>query len=167
MAKNNVVKFDTKYTRDTSKDFYQLPKEIYNKEQYEYHIEVDALGHEVSVKNDKPLNWYEQIQSYHDGCALKCLLDRYKQTGDLGVINKQTGSYFDASDMPTDLISMYKKVQEGERYFNNLPLEVKQLFNNSFTEFLSKDGVIPEVKKEVVPEVKVEVKEGDTSENKQ
>lgn len=167
MAKNNIIQFDTKYTRDTSKSCYNFNQDIYNKDHYEYHIEVDSFGHEVSVKNDKPINWYEQIQSYHDGCALKCLLDRYKQTGDLAIINKTNGQYFDASDMPDTLIGMYKKVQEGERYFNSLPTEVKQLFNNSFTEFLDKDGVVPQIEvKQEVKEVKQEVKESDTNENK-
>lgn len=142
MAEKNNLNFDTKYTRKTNDTSYDFPSSIYDKEQDSFHMEVNALGQNEFVKDKERVNWYEQIQSYHDGCALQCLLKKYEQTGDASVLNRKTGEYFDATDMPNTLIGMYKKVQEGEQFFDKLPKEVKEQFNNSFTEFLAKGGVI-------------------------
>lgn len=138
------IVFDTKYTRNTKDKKFDLPQEIYDKESDNFHLEVNKAGQNNMVKDEIRVNWYEQIQSYHDGCALKCLLDKYKQTGDVSILNRKSGEYFDASEMPTTLIDMYKKVQEGEQLFENLPKETKEKFNNSFTEFLAKNGTISE-----------------------
>lgn len=112
--------------------------EFYKKK---YHLEVNALGVNELVEEDEPFDWYGMIQASTEGCSMDYLLKRFQQTGDISILQKTKGQYFDSTDMPKDLLGMYKKVQEGERYFNQLPLEVRQQFDNSFTKFLASEGV--------------------------
>lgn len=111
-----------------------------SKTKVKYHLEVDAKGVNVLVAEKEPFDWYGMIQASTDGCSLEKMLDRYRKTGDLSILNKRTGAYFDATAMPNSLIGMYKKIQEGERYFNELPLDIRQKFDNSFTKFLANNG---------------------------
>lgn len=140
MSNNTKVMFDTKYTRNTKDTKYDFDNAIYAKDKDTFHLVIDDFGHQKLEKNGTD-NWYAKIQSYHDGCALKCMLARYKETGDISFLSKSNGQYFDATNMPTSLLDMYKKVNEGKELFANLPLEVRQQFNNDFGEFLAKGGV--------------------------
>lgn len=142
--------FDTQYTRDTKDKAYDLDVAIYSKEKPTYHLVIDKFGHQ-KLEQDGVENIYDKIQAYHDGCALKCILARYKETGDVSLLNRKSGAFFDSTDMPDSLLGMYKKVNEGKEFFNNLPLEVRQQFNNDFGEFLAKGGVINDNKNNDIP----------------
>ena len=78
---------------------------------------------------------YADIQLYKDECDVNLLVERYKQ-GDVGVLERVRGFYADVSDAPKSLADVLNTVAKAEQFFESLPVEVKQAFNNSFSEFL-------------------------------
>lgn len=79
---------------------------------------------------------YDDIQSYADSCDINLILARYA-AGETDIISRVQGFYADVADMPDSYIGMFNLVNKGEEFFNSLPAEEKQKFNNSFPEFLS------------------------------
>lgn len=78
---------------------------------------------------------YSDIQLYKDECDVNLLIERYKQ-GDIGVLERVRGFYADVSESPKNLADVLNTVAKAEQFFDSLPIEVKQAFNNSFSEFL-------------------------------
>lgn len=100
-----------------------------------YKLRTDEFGVEGLVKVDET-NFYDYIQSHRDSVDLNVLMARY-ELGDSDALNKVQGFYGDASDLPSDLLGYYRLNERGEQMFSELPADVKQLFNGSYTQFLA------------------------------
>lgn len=85
-------------------------------------------------------NIYLQIQAHKDECDLEKLLITCTQTGDLSLINKKQPVYMDLEEMPENFFEAYQKIKEEEQKFNELPLEIREKFNNNFSEYLATAG---------------------------
>ena len=48
--------------------------------------------------------------------------------------------YADITDMPKSYIEAHNKIQKMEQNFNELPLEIRNKFDNSFTKYLAEAG---------------------------
>lgn len=81
-------------------------------------------------------NLYEYIQSHKESVDIHVLLDRFVN-GETDVLSRMQGFYADVSDMPKTYAEVLNAVIIGEETFSKLPVEVKQRFNNSFSEWLS------------------------------
>ena len=114
-------------------------------------------------------NIYDFIQSHAESCDIHVLMKRY-QNGDVDALSQKQGFYGDFLDFPKTYAEALNHMNEMERQFMALPVETREKFGNSFTEFLAasgeadfldKLGIKAEEPKEVTPAipVKEEVKE--------
>lgn len=114
-------------------------------------------------------NIYDFIQSHAESCDIHVLMKRY-QNGDVNALSQKQGFYGDFLDFPKTYAEALNHMNEMERQFMALPVETREKFGNSFTEFLAasgeadfldKLGIKAEEPKEVTPAipVKEEVKE--------
>lgn len=114
-------------------------------------------------------NLYDYIQSYAESCDIHVLMKRYAN-GDADALSQKQGFYGDFLDFPKTYAEALNHMNEMERQFMALPVETREKFGNSFTEFLAASGeadflerlgIKAEEPKEVTPAipVKEEVKE--------
>lgn len=104
----------------------------------------------------------EYIQSFAEDCTLENILRRY-ELGDQTALSKAQGFYADTTEMPKTFRDVLDSVIKGQSMFDQLPLEVKQKFNNDFNQWFVDIGSedwcaamglekvpesVPEVKKE-------------------
>lgn len=101
-------------------------------------------------------NIYDFIQSHAESCDIHVLMKRY-QNGDINALSKKQGFYGDFLDFPKTYAEALNHMNEMERQFMALPVETREKFGNSFTEFLAASAE-PDfldrlgIKKEVVAE---------------
>lgn len=81
-------------------------------------------------------NIYDFIQSYAESCDIHVLMKRY-QNGDVDALSKKQGFYGDFLDFPKTYAEALNHMNEMERQFMALPVETREKFGNSFTEFLA------------------------------
>ena len=76
----------------------------------------------------------EYIQSFAEECTLQNILRRF-QLGDETVLSKVQGAYMDTTVMPKTFRDVLDAVISGQNLFNQLPLEVRQKYNNDFNQW--------------------------------
>lgn len=81
-------------------------------------------------------NIYDFIQSHAESCDIHILLKRY-QNGDVEALSQKQGFYGDFLDFPKTYAEALNHMNEMERQFMALPVETREKFGNSFTEFLA------------------------------
>lgn len=81
-------------------------------------------------------NLYDQIQSHAESVDIHVLLQRFAN-GDEDVLSRAQGFYLDSSDMPKTYAEVLNSVIQGEQAFDSLPVEVKQRFGNSFSQWMA------------------------------
>ncbi|WGL31231.1 internal scaffolding protein [Dipodfec virus UOA04_Rod_815] len=81
-------------------------------------------------------NLYDYIQSFALSTDINYIVSRFT-AGDESVLQQRQGLYFDATSMPTTLADALNLVNDGQRAFDLLSVDVKQKFNNSFSEWLA------------------------------
>ena len=81
-------------------------------------------------------NIYDFIQSHAESCDIHVLLKRY-QNGDVEALSQKQGFYGDFLDFPKTYAEALNHMNEMERQFMALPVETREKFGNSFTEFLA------------------------------
>lgn len=81
-------------------------------------------------------NIYDFIQSHAESCDIHVLMKRY-QNGDFDALSQKQGFYGDFLDFPKTYAEALNHMNEMERQFMALPVETREKFGNSFTEFLA------------------------------
>ena len=81
-------------------------------------------------------NIYDFIQSHAESCDIHVLMKRY-QSGDVDALSQKQGFYGDFLDFPKTYAEALNHMNEMERQFMSLPVETREKFGNSFTEFLA------------------------------
>lgn len=82
------------------------------------------------------LNLYDLIQSHAESCDIHVIMERY-QNGDVDALSKAQGFFGDVLDFPKTYAEALNHMNEMERQFMTLPLEIREKFGNSFPEFLA------------------------------
>lgn len=104
-------------------------------------------------------NIYDFIQSHAESCDIHVLMKRY-QNGDVNALSQKQGFYGDFLDFPKTYAEALNHMNEMERQFMALPVETREKFGNSFTEFLAASaepdfldrlGIKKEIPSETVP----------------
>lgn len=85
------------------------------------------------------VNLYDEIQSHAESVDIHVLLDRYKR-GDVEAFSRQQGFYGDVLDFPATYAEALNHMNEMERQFMALPVETREKFGHSFSEFLAAFG---------------------------
>lgn len=110
-------------------------------------------------------NIYDFIQSFAESCDIHVLMKRY-QNGDVAALSQRQGFYGDFLDFPKTYAEALNHMNEMERQFMALPVETREKFGNSFTEFLAASaepdfldrlGIKKESVSETVPNISQDV----------
>lgn len=101
----------------------------------EYEMKIDEFGRESLVKTGET-DLQEYIESFADSVDINRIMERYIN-GDESALDKVAGFYADVADMPTNIIDVINLQREGEDLFDQLPTHVKEIYNNSYYEFLT------------------------------
>lgn len=105
------------------------------------------------------------INSNKDICNYEKIIRKFESTGDLTLLNRGVkGVYADWTGLPKTLIEAYNDIEDAKRIFEQLPVEDRKKYGNSFTEFLADFGSekfleVLGLKNDVAEVVKEEVKD--------
>lgn len=103
-----------------------------------YKMYVDENGVRELRKSGE-YNLYAEIQSHKDSCSIDYILARFA-AGDSTALSRVQGIYGDFTQMPTTMQELSQRVIDAEHLFNNLPLDVREQFNFSPSEFFAQLG---------------------------
>lgn len=81
----------------------------------------------------------EFIQSFKDQTDMTYILQRMA-VGDASVLNQRTPMYGDFTDMPKTYAEALQLVIDRERQFMELPLDVRNKFDNDFRKWFAQSG---------------------------
>lgn len=116
-------------------DFDRVPSNPGNAEEIEYAPSIGEDGL-LSLEAVGTIDLRSQIDSYRDSCDLNVIISRFNN-GDVDVLSRAQGSYFDAVGLPHTYAEMLNTINTAETEFFKLPLSVRELFDNSFYRWLS------------------------------
>lgn len=78
----------------------------------------------------------EFIDSFRESCDINNIVARFN-AGDVSVLSRSQGAFFDATQLPHTYAEMLNTVINAEATFNQLPLEVRERFENNYVKWLS------------------------------
>lgn len=78
----------------------------------------------------------EMINSHAESVDINKIIERFHE-GDVSVLNRRPMMFGDFTELPKTYADVLNLARAGEEYFDSLPLDVKQKFNNNFAEWLS------------------------------
>ena len=84
-------------------------------------------------------NLYDQIQSHRDSVDIYKILERYA-AGDLDVLEQAHGQYIDITNAPKTLAEAYTYIENSKKYFENLPLKVREEYDHDASKFVADIG---------------------------
>lgn len=107
-------------------------------------VEIEYVPHyapdgTLTVKEVGKHDLYADIQSHADSVDLNNILARYAN-GDPSALNVRTGNYGDFVGMPKTYAELLNRTLDGERAFNQLPLDVREKFDFDFGKWLADAG---------------------------
>lgn len=131
MANKSSTIFRTKYSNDTGKYTSESGSKLLAK----YAMAVDPkTGYEFLKPTGEYDNIYDKIQADYPSTDINLLMERFA-LGETEAINVKSGFYGDVSDMPKTYAELYQRYNDSRKFFEELPSDLKEMFNNSFTEF--------------------------------
>lgn len=131
MAKNISPIFRTAYDKDTD----NFKSESGSKLIAKYALKVDEkTGYEYLAPTGEFENVYDRIQADYPSTDINILMERFA-LGETEAINIKQGFYADVTDMPKSYAELFQRYQDCRVFFDELPADLKEMFNNSFTEF--------------------------------
>lgn len=133
-----------------------------NKLEPEYKEIINKNG-KKELKETGKINVYEKIQEAREGTALEELTKKYLiKINDMD-LTKIEDTVTDLTNMPTNLIETMNIINSAREVYDNSPAELRNKFNNNFTEFLAgaQNGTLESLLKQ--KEVKEAIKEQNKS----
>lgn len=100
-----------------------------------YKMNVDKDG-KRELRKSGEYNLYAEIQSYKDSVSIDYILSRFVN-GDETALSRAQGIYGDFTEMPTTQAELMQRVIDAENLFNQLPLDVREQYNFSASEFFA------------------------------
>lgn len=105
--------------------------------QPEYSVKINEKTGAVDyMPNGEVTNMQDMINASYASVEIHELMKRF-QMGDVDVFNQRQGFYGDVTEMPKNMAEMFQRVNDCKDHFDSLPVEVKEEFNNSYTEYFS------------------------------
>lgn len=126
------MKFDTQFTRLGVPGAKIVPGSGM-KDIYKMHVDADGKR---DLKKSGEYNLYADIQSYKDSVSIDYILARFVN-GDETALSRVQGIYGDFTQMPTTMAELQQRVIDAEHLFNNLPLDIREQYNFSASEFFA------------------------------
>lgn len=115
-----------------------IPRGNFPFEKDELMWKYDENG-EKDLEKVGTIDTYLAIQAEAESCDVKTIVRR-AEMGEVDLLNKFSGSFVDTTSMPTSLMEAQNLVLRAEHEFNNLPVDLKELFNNDKMQFLAEYG---------------------------
>lgn len=121
-----------------------------------YKLIYDDDGTQEVVESGKK-NIYLEIQSHADSVDVHKIIEMCTMTNDDSPLYKTMGFYGDLVGFPTNYAEALQKLQEAENVWKALPVDVKEKFDNSVTQFyatafsdewINKIGIVKDIKEE-------------------
>ena len=103
------------------------------KDTYKMHVDADGKR---ELKKSCEYNLYADIQSYKDSVSIDYILSRFVN-GDETALSRVQGIYGDFTQMPRTMAELQQRVIDAENLFNNLPLDIREQYNFSASEFFA------------------------------
>ena len=125
------MRFRNMYDTDFKREFSSPGDE----EALIYSPSIDNEGRvilEVTGKRNIP----DFIDSFRESCDINNIVERFN-SGDVSVLSRSQGAFFDATQLPHTYAEMLKTVINAEQTFNSLPLDIREKFDNSYVKWLS------------------------------
>ncbi len=126
------MKFDTQFTRLGVAGVKSVPGSGM-KDTYKMHVDDDGKR---ELNKSGEYNLYAEIQSYKDSVSIDYILSRFVN-GDETALSRVQGIYGDFTQMPTTMAELQQRVIDAEHLFNNLPLDIREQYNFSASEFFA------------------------------
>lgn len=126
------MKFDTQFTRLGFSGVNTCPGSGM-KDTYKMHVDENGVR---ELKKNGEYNLYADIQSYKDSVSIDYILSRFVN-GDETALSRVQGIYGDFTQMPTTMAELQQRVIDAEHLFNNLPLDIREQYNFSASEFFA------------------------------
>ena len=118
------------------------------------HGEVKDDG-TIRLVVDRYENTDEIIDSFRASSDLNNIIARI-EAGDVSLLNQRQTFYGDVVGMPKTYAEMLDLIHRGEQFFEKLPVEVKEKYNNDFNQFFAD---FDNAMKDLMPSQKEEVQE--------
>lgn len=87
-------------------------------------VGYDEDGCKVLVKESE-VNIDDFINSFKDDCIVENIVRRF-ESGDVLVLNRVQGSYFDATQMPDSIHKANEILSNAEKVYKSLPKDIRQ-----------------------------------------
>lgn len=115
---------------------------------FQERLDANQIPHLVKV-GETDLN--ALVQSSKESCLVYNIIDRFN-AGDVSVLSKVSGVHADIADFPKSLADVHNLVRGIEDKFRELPLNVREAFDNSAQVFAKKleDGSYGEILSKVL-----------------
>lgn len=104
----------------------------------EYQLRIVDNSEEI-VETGKT-NLYEYIQSHADSVDITKILERCALIQDYSMLNRMPAEFMDVSEMPGNLAEAYAHVQDAKNFFDRMPVNIKEKYQNNFVEFIADLG---------------------------
>lgn len=109
-----------------------------NREQDVYEVNIDERGHKSLIKTGKT-NIYEKIQASLESTKIENIIRR-ATAGDPTALAQTTGQYLDITDAPRTLAEVQGIIIKMTNEFNNLPLDVRKMYDFSPEKYVADYG---------------------------
>ncbi|UPW36499.1 internal scaffolding protein [Peromfec virus RodF8_36] len=101
---------------------------------YEERLDKDGKKY---LKKVGETDVYEKIQEARSGTELAQLIENFKIKINENDLTKVEETIIDVTNIPTNMIDALNVVEQAKTTFNTAPKEIRETFNNNFTEFLA------------------------------
>lgn len=102
--------------------------------------QVRLVNNNMELVETGKSNLYDYIQSHKDSVDIHKILERCSQIEDYYLLNRMPTQFMDVTDMPDNLAGAYAMVKDAENFFERMPVDIKEKYNNNFIEFINDLG---------------------------
>ena len=127
------MKFGTKYGKHLV-----IETEPGSPEKIEYQLRV-VDGEEKLVVTGKS-DWYAYIQSHKDSVDIHKILERCAMLDDYSPLMRMPAQFMDVTEMPKNLAEAHTMIKDAKNYFDMLPIEIKEKYENNYMQFIQDIG---------------------------
>lgn len=122
---------------------YNRPKTIYaphGDEEMISYIEVcDRSTGKTRLEETDRMNIADYINSFLEETKIETIIERCMR-GDTSALERMAGYYADVTNIPTSIAEIYSNLKRCEADFENLPVKMKEAFNNDPGQFIAGFG---------------------------
>lgn len=104
-----------------------------------YSSKVEKDG-SITLEKVGEENTDDMIQAAKASTDIETIISYFNQTGDEAVLNRYSKNYGDFTKLPKTLAEFLQLRIDSENFFNALPAEIKQQFDNDSNKFFAQAG---------------------------